>query len=233
MHQKKRKEIRKMATKVVKEEEKAEKLQQKQQQKQQKQIEQQKQQQLREQQKQLEQQQKQIEQQKQQQLRQQQKQLEQQQKQQLTPAAVTPATVPPAEAGKKTGFFSRLRNRLKHGDQPTSQEAMKAVPPPLQQPLQQPLPSKDVVKPQAIATATPVDQQPPPTAVASAKETKKSAKEIKQENIAGNVSIHYNNYVCHECITAAEQAAIEREKLFEAIGYSESNPKEEYPSEVC
>ena len=34
-------------------------------------------------------------------------------------------------------------------------------------------------------------------------------------------------------VTAAEQLAIEREKLFEAIGYSESSPKEEYPSEVC
>ena len=33
-------------------------------------------------------------------------------------------------------------------------------------------------------------------------------------------------------VIVAEQLAIERQKLFEAIGYSEGGPKEEYPREV-
>ena len=33
-------------------------------------------------------------------------------------------------------------------------------------------------------------------------------------------------------VIVAEQLAIERQKLFEAIGYSEGGPKEEYPHEV-
>ena len=106
-----------------------------------------------------------------------QKQIEQQQRKELE-RQHKQSSATPAEAEKK-GFFSRLRNRLKHGDQPTSEEAKKTVLPSAQQL------SKDVTKPQV---------QPPPIAAAvSTKEAKKSAKEIQQENIAGNVIIVYHN----------------------------------------
>jgi len=36
----------------------------------------------------------------------------------------------------------------------------------------------------------------------------------------------------YSCLFTAEQLAIEREKLFEAIGYTEAGATEEYPLEV-
>ena len=125
------------------------------------------------QQKQIQQQQKQLE-------KQQQQQLKQQQKQQQLP---TPA--PSAEREKKsTGFFSRLKNRLKHGDQPSGEEAKRqatvaAVPTKgseISVTGQQAQPGKEVMKQQAQPTTTP----------APSKEAKKTAKELEQENITGD-----------------------------------------------
>ena len=142
-----------MAQKAVKEEAKAEKLQQKQQQEKLKQIEKQQQQQLKQQQR-----------------------LQQQQQQQIQSPA------PPAETEKKsTGFFSRLKNRLKHGDQPSGEEERKkqtesTVAPPAQDTersaKETKSPSREEVTKQQAAAPT--------------KETKKAAKEIEKENITGN-----------------------------------------------
>ena len=132
------------------------------------------------------------------QIQQQQKQLEkqqqQQQKQQQQQQLLTSA--PPTEPEKKsTGFFSRLKNRLKHGDQPTGEEvkrqtgqatsAAAAVPTKdseISVKEQQKQPGKEVIKQQAQPT----------TAATPSKEAKKSAKELEQENITGTVLA-----VCH------------------------------------
>ena len=136
------------------------------------------------QQKQIQQQQKQLE-------KQQQQQQKQQQQQQL------PTSAPPAEPEKKsTGFFSRLKNRLKHGDQPTGEEVKRqtgqatsvAAAPTKDSEIsvkeQQKQPGKEVIKQQAQPT----------TAATPSKEAKKSAKELEQENITGIVLA-----VCHVC----------------------------------
>ena len=139
------------------------------------------------QQKQIQQQQKQLEKQQQQQ----QKQQQQQQQQLLTSA-------PPTEPEKKsTGFFSRLKNRLKHGDQPTGEEVKRqtgqatsaaAVVPTKDSEIsvkeQQKQPGKEVIKQQAQPT----------TAATPSKEAKKTAKELEQENITGIVLA-----ACHVC----------------------------------
>ena len=135
-------------------------------------------------------QQKQIQQQ-QKQLEKQQQQLQKQQQQQL------PTSAPPAEPEKKsTGFFSRLKNRLKHGDQPTSEEVKRptgqatsaAAAPTKDSEIsvkeQQKQPGKEVIKQQAQPT----------TAATASKEAKKTAKELEQENITGIVLA-----VCHVC----------------------------------
>ena len=123
------------------------------------------------QQKQMQQQQKQLEKQQQQQQKQQQK-----QQQQQSPA-------PSAEGEKKsTGFFSRLKNRLKHGDQPSGEEVKRqaTVATPTKDTIsvtgQQTQPGKEVTKQQAQPTTTP----------APSKEAKKAAKELEQENITGS-----------------------------------------------